>query len=81
MDYLKNQGVDFPVNHSKENYVTQVFKYSNGQKIDVAFNSVGGSTFKNDNQRLSLTNTLYSLLELLFIFLSLFKKIFSYSKK
>lgn len=52
INYLKNQGVDFPINHSKENYVKQVFKHSNGQKIDVAFNSVGGSTFKKDNQLL-----------------------------
>jgi len=52
MDYLKNQGVDFPINHSKKDYVAQVFKHSNGQKIDVAFNSVGGSTFKKDNQLL-----------------------------
>ena len=52
MDYLKNQGVDYPINHIHEDYVLQVYKHSNGQKIDVAFNSVGGSTFKKDTQLL-----------------------------
>ena len=51
-DYLINQGVDFPINHTKGDYVSQVLKQSKGQKIDVAFNSVGGSTFKKDNQLL-----------------------------
>ena len=52
IDYLKKQGVDFPINHTKSDYVSQVFKNSNGQKMDIAFNSVGGSTFKKDNQLL-----------------------------
>ena len=52
LGYLRNQGIDFPINHTKEDYVTQVFKHSKGQKIDVAFNSVGGSTFKKDSQLL-----------------------------
>ena len=52
MGYLKSQGVDYPINHVHEDYVAQVFKHSNGQKIDVAFNSVGGSTFKKDTQLL-----------------------------
>lgn len=52
MEYLKNQRVDFPINHANEDYVAQVFKHSKGQKIDVAFNSVGGSTFKKDTQLL-----------------------------
>jgi len=47
-EYLKKQGVDFPINHTKEDYVSQVFDLTKGQRIDVAFNSVGGSTFKKD---------------------------------
>lgn len=52
LDYLKKQGVDFPINHKKSDYVAQVFKHSKGKRVDVAFNSVGGSTFKKDAQLL-----------------------------
>lgn len=52
MGYLKEIGVDYPINHTKGNYVDQVFKLSKGTRMDVAFNSVGGSTFKKDNQLL-----------------------------
>ena len=48
IEYLKKQGVDFPINHTKEDYTKQVLALSGGEKIDVAFNSVGGSTFKKD---------------------------------
>jgi len=50
LEYLREQGVDYPINHTKGSYVDQVFKHSKGDRIDVAFNSVGGSTFKKDSQ-------------------------------
>ncbi len=48
MDYLKQNGVDYPINHVEENYIDVIKKQLNGNKLDVAFNSVGGSTFKKD---------------------------------
>lgn len=47
-DYLKSNGVDFPINYIKSDYEKELLKLSGGQKLDVAFNSVGGSTFKKD---------------------------------
>lgn len=47
-DYLKTNGVQYPINHTKSNYETEIRKVLGGNKLDVAFNSVGGSTFKKD---------------------------------
>jgi len=46
--YLKSNGVDYPVNHTKEDYAQKVKTILGGNKLDVVFNSVGGSTFKKD---------------------------------
>ncbi len=51
-DYLKNQGVHYPINHTKGNYEDEVRAVLGGNKLDVAFNSVGGSTFKKDRNLL-----------------------------
>ena len=48
LDYLKQNGVDYPINHQKEDHTTIVKAQLKGNKLDVAFNSVGGSTFKKD---------------------------------
>lgn len=47
-EYLKSQGVDFPINYKKFDYEKKVLELSKGKKLDIAFNSVGGSTFKKD---------------------------------
>ncbi len=44
MDYLKSIGVDYPIDYTQQDF-NQIIKDSN-QRIDVAFDSVGGSTFK-----------------------------------
>ena len=46
--YLKNNGVDFPINISNDDYASQIRDLLKNQKIDVAFNSVGGNTFNKD---------------------------------
>lgn len=47
-EYLKANGVDFPINYRKDDYEKEVFKQGGGRLLDVAFNSVGGTTFKKD---------------------------------
>ncbi len=47
-EYLRNNGVDFPINYRKVNYESELIKLSKGKKLDVAFNSVGGKSFKKD---------------------------------
>lgn len=51
-EYLKNNGVDHPINYLKTDYQKELLKISGGRKLDIAFNSVGGSTFKKDWQLL-----------------------------
>lgn len=48
LDYLKQNGVTHPINYSKSDYVEQIQTILKDEKIDVAFNSVGGSTFRKD---------------------------------
>ncbi|CAG5077265.1 quinone oxidoreductase family protein [Parvicella tangerina] len=47
-DYLKANGVDYPINYRKHDYEREVKKQGGGRLLDVAFNSVGGTTFKKD---------------------------------
>lgn len=47
-DYLRSNGVDFPINYRKSDYELEVKKLNGGRLLDVAFNSVGGTTFKKD---------------------------------
>lgn len=47
-DYLIENGVDFPINYQKNDYEQEVKKLGGGRLLDVAFNSVGGTTFKKD---------------------------------
>lgn len=55
IDYLKQIGVDFPVNYMKNEYREEVLKITKKEGVDVAFNSVGGSTFKKDKSVLATT--------------------------
>ena len=47
-EYLVNQGVDCLINYRKVDYQKEFFNLSEGKRLDVAFNSVGGTTFKKD---------------------------------
>jgi NADPH:quinone reductase-like Zn-dependent oxidoreductase len=51
MDYLKSIGVDVPIDYTKEDF--SVFLKNKGVKIDVAFDSLGGRTFKNSVKSLN----------------------------
>jgi NADPH:quinone reductase-like Zn-dependent oxidoreductase len=64
-DYLRKNGVDFPINYQTQDYAQEILKHSNGKKLQVAFNSVGGSTFKKDYNLLEKggTSVLYGVAE------------------
>ncbi len=57
-DYLKSNGVDFPINLSKSNYHEQFKKLTGGKKADVIFNSIGGESIKEDFRILSVSGRL-----------------------
>ncbi len=57
-DYLKSNGVDFPINLSKSSYHEQFRTLSGGKKADVIFNSIGGESIKEDFRILSVSGRL-----------------------
>lgn len=57
-DYLKSNGVDFPINLSSSDYHEQFMKLTNGNKADVIFNSIGGESIKEDMRILSVSGRL-----------------------
>ena len=41
IEYLKNQGVDYPINYREKDFSTEI-----NEKLDVVFDSIGGKSFK-----------------------------------
>ncbi|MBT6029537.1 MAG: zinc-binding dehydrogenase [Crocinitomicaceae bacterium] len=62
-DYMKENGVDFPINYRTQDYLKVI--QNQGHKLQVAFNSIGGSTFKKDYTLLEKggTSVLYGVAE------------------
>ena len=50
--YLKETGVDFPVDSHAEDPMEEVGKILNGEKLDVVFDNIGGLSFKKGFQLL-----------------------------
>jgi NADPH:quinone reductase-like Zn-dependent oxidoreductase len=46
--YCKANGADHCLNYNKTDYVKEVLQITDGQGVDISFNSVGGSTFQKD---------------------------------
>ena len=46
IEYLREQGVDHPINYRKEDFVEAVEKISGSDRLDVAFDPIGGKNFK-----------------------------------
>ncbi|HET6244754.1 MAG: zinc-binding dehydrogenase [Bacteroidetes bacterium] len=53
MEYLKGLGVDYPINYNKEDFAEVIIKVLGAQRIDVVFDSVGGSVFSKSLKLLS----------------------------
>ena len=47
-DLVKKLGADFVVNYIASDYTEQIKNYLKGEKLDMSFNPVGGSTYKKD---------------------------------
>ena len=58
MAYLKDNGVDFPIDTTKNDYNLQIQEEFPNKKVKGIFNSVGGKTFKKDMQLLDNIGTL-----------------------
>ncbi|MEX0967689.1 MAG: zinc-binding dehydrogenase [Bacteroidia bacterium] len=46
LTFLKEQGVDYPVNYKEKDFEEEIKHILNGDKLDVVFDSVGGKTFR-----------------------------------
>jgi NADPH:quinone reductase-like Zn-dependent oxidoreductase len=46
LDYLKNLGVDHPINYRQKDFAKEVRKISGHRGLDVVFDSLGGKTFR-----------------------------------
>lgn len=47
-DLVKSLGADFVINYNESNYEVQIEKLLNGERLDISYNPVAGSTFKKD---------------------------------
>ena len=47
-DLVKSLGADFVINYNESNYEVQIEMLLNGQRLDISYNPVAGSTFKKD---------------------------------
>lgn len=54
---LEKQGI-FAVNYEKEDYAARIKEVLNGDKLDVSFNSIAGTSFKKDMQLLGANGRL-----------------------
>lgn len=50
LEYIGKNGVDHPINYKTSDYEVEITKILGKERLDVAFNSVGGSTFKKDRK-------------------------------
>lgn len=48
MEYLRELGVDYPINYREVDYQTEVEKLGFGRKLDATFNPIGGDYVKKD---------------------------------
>ncbi len=53
LEYLKELGVDFPINYSKVDFVEEIKKIRGGERVDVIFDPIGGSNFKKSLKALA----------------------------
>jgi NADPH2:quinone reductase len=48
LTYMEDQGADHVINYRTQDYETEVKRILNGNRLDVTFNPIAGSTFKKD---------------------------------
>jgi NADPH2:quinone reductase len=48
IEYLRNIGVDFPINYNNQDFELEILKIRGQEKIDAIFDSIGGKYIKKD---------------------------------
>lgn len=52
IEHLKKMGVDHPMNYREQDYEQEIKKLLAGERLDLTFNAIAGSTFKKDSRLL-----------------------------
>ena len=60
ISYLKELGVDYPINHQKTDYSTFIEGNLGKRKVDYIFNAVAGTSFKKDMKLLGFGGKIFS---------------------
>ncbi|PCH93617.1 MAG: alcohol dehydrogenase [Bacteroidetes bacterium] len=60
IEYIKGHGVDFPINYNKADFVEVIKKIRGKEKIDVIFDSVGGSNYGRSKKILAFGGRIVS---------------------
>jgi NADPH2:quinone reductase len=47
LEYLKNIGVDYPINYREESFIDRITELRGKQRVDVIFDPIGGRNFRN----------------------------------
>ncbi len=55
LEFIGENGVDHPINYRTSDYEEEVRKILGNERLDVAFNSIAGSTFKKDRRLVGST--------------------------
>lgn len=48
IEHLKHMGVDHPINYREQDYEQEIKQLLAGERLDISFNAIAGSTFKKD---------------------------------
>ncbi len=59
-EYVKKQGVDFPINYNKSDFVEEIKKIRGKDKMDIIFDSVGGSNYGRSKKILAFGGRIVS---------------------
>ncbi len=58
LEYLKNNGVDYPINYRQQDYEKEIKSILGKEKLQAVFNPIGGKTFKKDMRLIGAGGTL-----------------------
>ncbi|MBC8343327.1 MAG: zinc-binding dehydrogenase [Bacteroidetes bacterium] len=60
ISFLQKSGIDFPINYKMNAFEEEVIKLTNGRKLDVIFDPIGGKNFKRSKTILGNTGRIIS---------------------
>lgn len=62
-DFVKNLGADYVINYQKNDFVSSVLDWTNGEGVDLAFDTVGGETFEKTFPAIRIYGDIVTILQ------------------